>query len=176
MGAFKSAVITKKGQELLAKVVAGTTKLEFTKIKVSDTKLSGDLASMTGIGTIKQEEKVASVVRKNGSNVTVSASFSNQTLGQGYYVRNLGLYANDPQAGEILYSISVADESTATADYIHNNQGQSIENMVANDNTLLNNIFIKEYMNTGRNSAESTIKSATSTIIENNELINSYKQ
>ena len=48
--------------------------------------------------------------------------------------------------------------------------------MVANDNTLLNNIFIKEYMNTGRNSAESTIKSATSTIIENNELINSYKQ
>ena len=102
MGAFKSAVITKKGQELLAKVVAGTTKLEFTKIKVSDTKLSGDLASMTGIGTIKQEEKVASVVRKNGSNVTVSASFSNQTLGQGYYVRNLGLYANDPQAGEIL--------------------------------------------------------------------------
>ena len=115
MGAFKSAVITKKGQELLAKVVAGTTKLEFTKIKVSDTKLSGDLASMTGIGTIKQEEKVASVVRKNGSNVTVSASFSNQTLGQGYYVRNLGLYANDPQAGEILYSISVADESTATS-------------------------------------------------------------
>ena len=118
MGAFKSAVITKKGQELLAKVVAGTTKLEFTKIKVSDAKLSGDLASMTGIGTIKQEEKVASVVRKNGSNVTVSASFSNQTLGQGYYVRNLGLYANDPQAGEILYSISVADESTATADYM----------------------------------------------------------
>ena len=54
MGAFKSAVITKKGQELLAKVVAGTTKLEFTKIKVSDAKLSGDLASMTGIGTIKQ--------------------------------------------------------------------------------------------------------------------------
>lgn len=46
MGAFKSAVITKKGQELLAKVVAGTTKLEFTKIKVSDTKLSGDLATL----------------------------------------------------------------------------------------------------------------------------------
>lgn len=35
---------------------------------------------------------------------------------------------------------------------------------------------MQEYMNTGRKSAESTIKSATSTIIENNELINSYKQ
>lgn len=139
MGAFKSAVITKKGQELLAKVVAGTTKLEFTKIKVSDTKLSGDLASMTGIGTIKQEEKVASVVRKNGSNVTVSASFSNQTLGQGYYVRNLGLYANDPQAGEILYSISVADESTATADYMPPFNGIGVSSLMVDLVTAVSN-------------------------------------
>lgn len=139
MGAFKSAVITKKGQELLAKVVAGTTKLEFTKIKVSDTKLSGDLASMTGIGTIKQEEKVASVVRKNGSNVTVSASFSNQTLGQGYYVRNLGLYANDPQTGEILYSISVADESTATADYMPPFNGIGVSSLMVDLVTAVSN-------------------------------------
>lgn len=139
MGAFKSAVITKKGQELLAKVVAGTTKLEFTKIKVSDAKLSGDLASMTGIGTIKQEEKVASVVRKNGSNVTVSASFSNQTLGQGYYVRNLGLYANDPQAGEILYSISVADESTATADYMPPFNGIGVSSLLVDLVTAVSN-------------------------------------
>ena len=139
MGAFKSAVITKKGQELLAKVVAGTTKLEFTKIKVSDTKLSGDLASMTGIGTIKQEQKVASVVRKNGSNVTVSASFSNQTLGQGYYVRNLGLYANDPQAGEILYSISVADESTATADYMPPFNGIGVSSLMVDLVTAVSN-------------------------------------
>lgn len=139
MGAFKSAVITKKGQELLAKVVAGTTKLEFTKIKVSDTKLSGDLASMTGIGTIKQEEKVASVVRKNGSNVTVSASFSNQTLGQGYYVRNLGLYANDSQDGEILYSISVADESTATADYMPPFNGIGVSSLMVDLVTAVSN-------------------------------------
>ena len=33
MGAFKSAVITKKGQELLAKVVAGTTKLGLLRSK-----------------------------------------------------------------------------------------------------------------------------------------------
>ena len=61
MGAFNSAVITTKGQALLAKVVAGTCKLEFTKIAISENTLSGDLASKTGIGTIKQSEKVASV-------------------------------------------------------------------------------------------------------------------
>lgn len=118
MGAFKSAVITKKGQALLAKVVAGTTKLEFTKIAVGDSALSSDLASLTGIGTVRQSEKVASVVRQNESNVKVSASFSNEKLQQGYYVKNIGLYATDPQDGEICYSISVADESSATADWM----------------------------------------------------------
>lgn len=139
MGAFKSAVITTKGQALLAKVVAGTTKLEFTKIKVSEQKLSGDLASLTGIGTIKQEEKVASVVRQNGANVKVSASFSNETLGSGYYVRNIGLYANDPQDGEILYSISVADESTATADWMPPFNGIGVSSLLVNLVTAVSN-------------------------------------
>lgn len=139
MGAFKSAVITKKGQALLAKVIAGTTKLEFTKIKVSETTLSGDLASLTGIGTIKQEEKVASVVRQNGANVKVSASFSNETLGAGYYVRNIGLYATDPQDGEILYSISVADESTATADWMPPFNGIGVSSLLVDLVTAVSN-------------------------------------
>lgn len=139
MGAFKSAVITTKGQALLAKVVAGTTKLEFTKIKISEKELSGDLASLTGIGTIKQEEKVASVVRQNGANVKVSASFSNETLGAGYYVRNIGLYATDPQEGEILYSVSIADESTATADWMPPFNGIGVSSLLVDLVTAVSN-------------------------------------
>lgn len=139
MGAFKSAVITTKGQALLAKVVAGTTKLEFTKIAVSENVLSGDLASKTGIGTIKQSEKVSSVVRQNGANVKVSASFSNETLGAGYYVRNIGLYATDPQDGEILYSISVADESEATADWMPPFNGIGVSSLLVDLVTAVSN-------------------------------------
>lgn len=124
---------------MLAKVVAGTTKLEFTKIKISEKALSGDLASLTGIGTIKQEEKVASVVRQNGANVKVSASFSNETLGAGYYVRNIGLYATDPQDGEILYSISVADESTATADWMPPFNGIGVSSLLVDLVTAVSN-------------------------------------
>lgn len=139
MGAFKSAVITTKGQALLAKVVAGTTTLNFTMVKISEQKLTGDLASLTGIGTIKQSEKIASVVRQNGSNVKVSASFSNQTLGQGYYVRNIGLYATDPQEGEILYSISVADETTATADWMPPFNGIGVSSLLIDLITAVSN-------------------------------------
>ena len=118
MGTFKSAVITKKGQALMAKVVSGATKLTFTKIAVSEANLGSDLASLTGIGTIKQSQPVASVVRQNETYVKVGASFSNDKLSTGYYVRNIGLYATDPQEGEILYSVSVADESSKTADWM----------------------------------------------------------
>ena len=139
MGAFKSAVITKKGQALLAKVVAGTTKFNFTSIKTSETTLTGDLASMTGIGTVKQTADVASVIRQNDSNVKVSASFSNANLSTGYYVRNIGLYATDPQEGEILYSISVADESTATADWMPPFNGIGVSSLMVDLVTAVSN-------------------------------------
>lgn len=139
MGAFKSAVITKKGQALLAKVVAGTAKFNFTNIKTSETTLTGDLASKTGIGTVKQSVAVASVIRQNDSNVKVSASFSNANLGAGYYVRNIGLYATDPQEGEILYSISVADETTATADWMPPFNGIGVSSLMVDLVTAVSN-------------------------------------
>jgi len=139
MGAFKSAVITKKGQALLAKVIAGNTNLKFTKVATSENNLTGDIAGLTGIGTIRQSEQVASVVRQNTSNVKVSASFSNSSLKAGYYVRNIGLYATDPQDGEILYSISVADESTATADWMPPFNGIGVSSLMVDLVTAVSN-------------------------------------
>ena len=139
MGAFKSAVITKKGQALLAKVVAGKTKFNFTSIKTSETALTGDLASKTGIGTVKQTAQVASIIRQNDSNVKVSASFSNSGLSAGYYVRNIGLYATDPDDGEICYSISVADESTATADWMPPYNGIGVSSLLVDLVTAVSN-------------------------------------
>lgn len=139
MGAFKSAVITKKGQALLAKVVAGKTKFNFTSIKTSETALTGDLASKTGIGTVKQTAQVASIIRQNDSNVKVSASFSNSGLSAGYYVRNIGLYATDPDEGEICYSISVADESTATADWMPPYNGIGVSSLLVDLVTAVSN-------------------------------------
>lgn len=119
MGTFNSAVITAKGQNLMAKVISGATKFNFTKIAVSDTDNSNvDLASLTGIGTIRQSAPVASIVTVNSSNVKVSVSLYNKDLTAGYYVKTIGLYATDPDVGEILYSVATADESDATADWM----------------------------------------------------------
>ena len=139
MGAFKSAVITAKGQALLAKAVLNTADLEFTKISVSENKLTGDLASKTGIGTVKQSVKIASVKRTNNNSVKVSASINNSELTSGYYVRNIGLYAVDPDEGEILYSISVADESSATADWMPPFNGVGVSSLMIDLVTVVSN-------------------------------------
>lgn len=163
MGAFKSAILTKKGQELLTKTLLGKNKLEFTQIKTSEGVLSGDLASRTDIGTVKQAEKVASIVKQDAYTVKVSTSFSNEKLTAGYYIRNIGLYAMDPTEGEILYSISVADESTATADWMPPFNGAGISSLMIDLITSVSNA------STVKIEVDPTASATVAQIIEVNE-------
>lgn len=167
MGAFKRAIITQKGQDLLAKVLFDKINLEFTQIKTSGNVLSGDLASRTDIGTIKQAEKVASVAKQDKYTVKVSASFSNEKLTAGYYVRNIGLYAMDPTEGEILYSIAVADESTATADWMPPSTGASVSSLMVDLITSVSNAT------TVKLNADPTATATVAQIIEINEHLTS---
>lgn len=140
MGNFKSAVITKKGQNLLAKVISGNTVFNFTKIAITDNDNSAeDLASLVEIGTIRQHTPISAIVKQNNSNVKISAAFYNRALTQGYYVKTIGLYATDPDEGEILYSVSVADESMATADWMPPFNGIGVSSLEVNLVTAVSN-------------------------------------
>ena len=120
MGVFKPSVLTQKGASLSAEVMAGKKILQFTKIVLGDERLTGDLSTRTNIGRVRQFEYVTAVNTTDEHNVVTYADFSNRSLPMGYYVRTIGLYAydTDEDGGEILYSISVADESEATADWM----------------------------------------------------------
>lgn len=118
MGVFKPSVLTEKGANLSAKVVAGITKLQFTRIALGDSVPTGDLSNLTEISGIRQSSEVSSISTEDEHNIKTSASFSNKDLEQGYYIRIIGLYANDPDEGEILYCVSTADEGEITADWM----------------------------------------------------------
>lgn len=118
MGVFNPSILTEKGKNLIAKSVMGMCNITFTKIAISDTQIAEEPSQLTDIGEAKQSENVSSVVMQGALQVKVGASFSNIHLTEGYYIRNIGLYAMDPDEGEILYSVSVANESTATADWM----------------------------------------------------------
>lgn len=118
MGVFNPAVVTTRGQALLAKTVAGACQMQFTKMALSDTMPKGSLATTVMLENIKQLEPITYLGVKDDTSVTCEVAFTNKDLKQGYHVRVIGVYAYDPDVGEILYCISVADETSVTADWM----------------------------------------------------------
>lgn len=105
MAEFSKLIITDKGQALLAKMVVGSGNIEFTKISTSSAIYSeNQLQGLTSLDDVKQTSLISKVTRTNEVAIKVEAAFTNSELTDGYYMRALGLYAIDPDVGEILYA------------------------------------------------------------------------
>ena len=112
MSEFSKVVITKKGQALMAKLMSGSGKVEFTEIRVSETAYSeSQLENLTALTNIKQTTPVSKVTRTNDVAVQVEGAVSNESLTVGYYMRTIGLFAKDPQDGIILYAVTTAQQA-----------------------------------------------------------------
>ena len=114
-GVFNQAVLTTKGIALLAKAQAGRCSINLTTaVSGIGTYTAGeDLASRTALKNKMQEFSINTVVVQNRTNVYVKFIITNypdaqHALATGYYVREIGLYATDPDEGEILYAIATA--------------------------------------------------------------------
>ena len=109
MAEFSKLVLTRKGQALIAKMLAGTaTDRDFTKVAASDAEYQvEELEGLDSLNGIMQEAEVSRVTRTNEVAVKVETAFSNMKLTVGYHMRVLGLYALDPDDGEILYAACV---------------------------------------------------------------------
>lgn len=109
MAEFKRVVITRNGQTLMAKLMSGTGTVEFTKIGVSSTTYTDtQLETLTSLTGVKQTAPITNIARNNNASVTVEGAISNEELTVGYYMQTIGLYAKDPDAGEILYAVTTA--------------------------------------------------------------------
>jgi len=109
MAEFKRVVITRNGQALMAKLMSGTGTVEFTKIGVSSTTYTDtQLESLTSLSGVKQTAPITNIARNNNASVTVEGAISNEELTVGYYMQTIGLYAKDPDVGEILYAVTNA--------------------------------------------------------------------
>lgn len=109
MAEFKNIVITTKGQALISKMLAGTGNVQFTKMSVSDTTYTDrQLEALTSLTGVKQSTPFARITRENNVSVKLEAAITNENLQAGYYARTVGIYANDPNDGEILYAVMIA--------------------------------------------------------------------
>lgn len=105
---FNKAVITAKGLALDAKVSAGQTNAVFTAIKLGNGSYSDteDLSAVTAIKSIKQTFGISSIAVIENNTVRLRSVIDNLGVEEGYYISEVGIYAQDPDYGEILYSIA----------------------------------------------------------------------
>ena len=104
---WSGLILTKQGRQLQAKVEAGT-KLTITKLKLGSGVLQEgkQLEELTDLVEPKQNIGIATIEAQDNGMCKVSATISNAGLSAGYYVRELGVFATDPDKGEILYLIA----------------------------------------------------------------------
>ena len=99
--------LTKAGRDLQIKVEAGRCKLELTKIKLGDGTEGVDATdNLTDLVGPKAVFGISSVVAKDGM-CTVTGVISSSSVTAAFYAREWGLFAKDPDRGEILYMISL---------------------------------------------------------------------
>lgn len=104
MAAFVNNNITAAGLIVLAKGMAGA-QIKYTKIVLGDGYIPEGKTSRTVTGVISPKATIGiTKLKKNGDGtVAVGGIFSNDQIASGFYYRELGLYAEDPENGEILY-------------------------------------------------------------------------
>lgn len=108
MAEFSKLVITDKGRGLIAKALGDKAIIKFTKVVSSgEIYTIEELETLESITDIHQSSLVSSVSVTNDTSVEIQVSFHNMELKEGYYLRAFGLYAEDPDEGEIIYGATV---------------------------------------------------------------------
>jgi len=115
MSAFGGLILTSRGRALQAKAQAGI-QLKFTNIRVGDGQVGGQaISGLTDlIHTVKTLD-ITKLKTLSGGKAVVGSTLSNSGLTTGFYWREIGVFAEDPDLGEILYCYGNAGDQ---AEYI----------------------------------------------------------
>jgi hypothetical protein len=103
MAEWSNATMTDVGAALQAKVNAGKTKLTFTKIKVGSGVNATNPLALTDVISSKWET-TNFVVKLEGKIVSVDTVITNTGIHEAFRMSEIGLFAQDPDKGEILYA------------------------------------------------------------------------
>lgn len=102
---WANLMLTKQGKLLQAKAIAGST-LTITKMKLGSG-IIPDGVSPEELTDLVQPKQVLGLtaISVNGGLAKIQSIVTNAELSEGYYIRECGVFANDPDVGEIMYAI-----------------------------------------------------------------------
>lgn len=107
MGAYRAAVVTAGGENLIAQALADNIALEFTSAKTSSYAYpSGtNIAALTGLQDVEQSAIPSASQVINDNVAQISVRFDNNEVTQTYLIQTIGLYAKVGNGSETLFSV-----------------------------------------------------------------------
>lgn len=136
MAQFRTMILTDRGRDLVAKIVAGSSGVAFTKVGLSSQAYADNaIPALTALSNVKQTVQVSRVTKISTAAVKIEAAIDNINVAQGYTLASIGLYATDPDLGEILYGVSGSDVSG----YVPAYNGVTVSGIYVNLTTSVNN-------------------------------------
>lgn len=125
---FEKVYITKQGALLAAKTLQGK-KIEFDHAEVGSGNLSGNAVDKTALTTKVLECPIQKVEITENTQAKVSFIFKNTDANNGFYFREIGLFAIDPDTkAKVLYAYTNVG---TTAEYINNSIAEKIEKHIS---------------------------------------------
>ena len=104
MSNFIGTVLTNEGKKLLGKVLAGE-KLTFTKVCVGDGDVAeADIKDLTDLASYKLTLPITTIQDQGDGTVKIRSTITNRGLTTGFFIRELGLFAQGEDGIEILYA------------------------------------------------------------------------
>lgn len=95
---------TKLGQNLQAKIDAGLTKFKITKLGIGDGSYQGNVENMIALSNKKQDLNV-SKIEVSENVIKIQTTITNTGVTEKYQMTEIGIFATDPEMGEILYAV-----------------------------------------------------------------------
>ncbi len=109
-----NSVMTEKGLALLSKLISGT-RLSITRAVTGSGYVSpSTLTSQTAVSGEKQTLTFRQISYPEEGKCSLPCRLTNSGLNTGYTVKQVGLYATDPDEGEILFFITQAENGGGT--------------------------------------------------------------
>ena len=134
MANFDRSGMTQAGINLMGKAVGGAT-IQFTRLVLGDGTITGEILDLKGVVSPKQNVDVTRIER-NDNQCTVGGELLTSSVKQGFFWREAGLYAMDPDVGEILYNYAYSTKP----DYI-----------AASDSGMMEEILVSMVATVGSN-------------------------
>ena len=157
---FEQAVLTSKGEELLAKVTAGQGQIEYVCMSIGSGVYSAAekeqeaLKERVGLKAEKNRYTFSTVCVENKA-VRLTALLTNQDpltseglVEEGYYINEVGIFAKEPgtdNSAAVLYSICVTAGDMGVGDYMpafdgHNRSEITQDYILSVDDSLIINV------------------------------------